>query len=162
MIDISDDDNEIQPPPTKKRKMAAPKTTGPKKAGTKKAGTKKAGTKKTGPTKAGPKVKNLKDLKSRDRLLIRTQDVYDYVLKYCAQEKISMTFFCAIMARRACNTPSLPEHYSKKFGNVFDQIARGEDPSEVKKFSVDHSLAMQGGFQLPDLIITELKSHMTF
>ena len=72
-----------------------------------------------------------------------------------------MTFLCAIMARRACNTPELTEHYSKKFGKVFDQIAQGEDPSEIKKFSVDHCLAMQGGFQLVDLIITELKSHMT-
>ena len=61
MIDISDNENDIQPPPTKKRKMAAPKT--------------------TGATKAGPKFKNLKDLKSRDRLLIRTQDVYDLLLK---------------------------------------------------------------------------------
>ena len=47
------------------------------------------------------------------------------------------------MGRRACNTPELKEHYSKKFGKVFDQIAQGEDPSEIKKFSVDHCLAMQ-------------------
>ena len=81
MIDISDNENDIQPPPTKKRKMAAPKTTGPKKAMPKKAMPKKDGPKKDGRKKAGPKFKNLKDLKSRDRLLIRTQDVYDLLLK---------------------------------------------------------------------------------
>ena len=146
MIDISDDENDIQPPPTKKRKKAGPKKNRPKKAV---------------PKKAGPKIKNLKDLKSRDRLLIRTQDVYDLLLKYCVQEKISMTFLCAIMARRACNTPSTPEHYSKKFGKVFDQIARGEDPSEVKKFSVDHSLAMQVYLKIGRLRYINLKQYMS-
>ena len=53
---------------------------------------------------------------------------------YCVQEKISTTFLCAIMTRRACNAPSTPEHYSKKFGKVFDQIVRGEDLSKVTKF----------------------------
>ena len=64
------------------------------------------------------------------------------------------------MARRACNTPKT-KHTDRKFGKVFDQIANGIDPSEKKKLSVDHSLAVQVYLKIGRLRYINLTQYMT-
>jgi hypothetical protein len=70
------------------------------------------------------------------------QEIYNAMLEFCEKENITMAFLCAVLGRRACNTPNT-KHYNQTFAKNFDQIAHGEDPSAVKKLSVDHSLAIQ-------------------
>ena len=95
-------------------------------------------------TKLGPKIKHLTKLGPKRRL-DRMLEIYNEMLDYCEKEGITMAFLCAVLGRRACNTPNTP-HYSPVFAKNFDQIALGEDPSAVKKLSVDLSLAIQVRF----------------